>query len=174
MSDRTDSRSSLGRSTLVSGQGIHAVDVNTAQKSARFRLLNRLFSISRATRTLMGYKMAEIGIHAGQDELLLSLVPDAPLRVSHLADAMQVRAPTVSRMLNRLAVSGLVERVKDPSDHRRTVVRITPAGTEVQCRIREVRQWLENEFQAMPDRDRAEQDLARVDETLRVRLSRLR
>ncbi|MEH6718446.1 MAG: MarR family transcriptional regulator [Aurantimonas endophytica] len=146
----------------------------TTKRTPTVSLLAKLVSISKATRTLMGYKLAEIGIHPGQDELLLTLARDTPQSVTHLADVLKVRAPSVSRMLDRLAESGLVERVPDATDDRRTVVRITPAGTQMQCRIREVWQALENEFQEMPDRDRAQKDLGLVKDVLSTRLRRLR
>ncbi|NDV87970.1 winged helix DNA-binding protein [Aurantimonas aggregata] len=123
---------------------------------------------------MMGMRLGEIGLHPGQDELLLTLNPDEPTRVSALSDTLRVRPSTVSRMLTRLALSGLVERVEDARDARRTVVRITPAGTEMQCRIREVWQRVENEFQEMPSRDGAEQDLGRIEEILSTRLRRFR
>jgi DNA-binding MarR family transcriptional regulator len=91
-------------------------DMITPESATKFRILPRLFSINKATRSLLAYKLAEIDIYAGQDELLLALNPEAPLRVSLLADSLEIRTPTVSKMLHRLVASGLVERVKDGRD----------------------------------------------------------
>ncbi len=122
----------------------------------------------------MGYKLAKIGIHAGQDELLLALDPEEPRNVTLLADTLNIRIPIVSRMLDRLVASGLVERVKDSRDDRRTVIRITPAGIEMQDRIREVWLGVEDEFKEMPQHGRAQQDLERLGDILTTRLRRLR
>jgi DNA-binding MarR family transcriptional regulator len=149
-------------------------DMITPESATKLRILPRLFSVTRATRTLMGYELAKIGIHAGQDELLLALDPEAPRNVTLLADILKIRIPTVSRMLDRLVASGLVERVKDPIDNRSTVVRITPAGIEMQDRIREVWLGVEEEFKEMPQQGRAQQDLERLGDVLTARLRRLR
>jgi DNA-binding MarR family transcriptional regulator len=149
-------------------------DMSTRERPKKLGILPRLLSITKATRTLMGYKLAEIGIHAGQDELLLALDPEAPRNVTLLADTLNIRIPTVSRMLDRLAASGLVERVKDSGDNRSTVVRVTPAGIEMQDRIREVWLGVEEEFKEMPRQERAQQDLERLGSVLATRLRRLR
>jgi DNA-binding MarR family transcriptional regulator len=146
----------------------------TPESATKFRILPRLFSINKATRALLAYKLAEIDIYVGQDELLLALHPEAPLRVTLLADTLKIRTSTVSKMLHRLVASGLVERVKDSRDDRRTVVRITRAGMAMQDRIREVWLGVESEFKEMPQQDRAQQDLERLNDILTTRLRRLR
>lgn len=45
------------------------------------------------------------------------------------------RAPDLTRMLDRLAQRGLVARVRDPADRRRSVARITKAGLALLARI---------------------------------------
>jgi DNA-binding MarR family transcriptional regulator len=45
------------------------------------------------------------------------------------------RSPDLTRMLDRLARAGLVARVGDPDDHRRSVARITKAGLALLARI---------------------------------------
>ena len=55
--------------------------------------------------------------------------------VSDLATAVKQPLPAVSRALRQLEQDGLIERITDPNDRRKTLVRITPKGYELchQC-----------------------------------------
>ena len=48
--------------------------------------------------------------------------------VSALAEQTRMLPAAVSRSLRQLEDAGLAERIPDPEDHRRTLVRLTPAG----------------------------------------------
>jgi len=64
--------------------------------------------------------------------LLLLRISGAPFEASPswLADMMQIYPNHLSNLLDRLKSNGLIERRRDPSDRRRVVVRLTPAGVE--------------------------------------------
>ena len=67
---------------------------------------------------------------------ILRLLADAPepVRLGALADRLAVEAPHVTRQVQRLERSGLVERVPDPDDGRAQRVRISPKGADaVEC-----------------------------------------
>ncbi|MBB4001621.1 MarR family transcriptional regulator [Aurantimonas endophytica] len=113
---------------------------------SNIRLLPNLLSISKSLRALMGLKLAELGLHPGQDELLLALSPNMGTGVSVLANRLGVRPSTVSKMVDLLVQAGQVERAVNPRDARRTVICITPSGIEMQGRIIEVWLRLESEF----------------------------
>ena len=55
--------------------------------------------------------------------------------VSDLAAAVKQPLPAVSRALRQLEQDGLIERITDPNDRRKTLVRVTPKGYELchQC-----------------------------------------
>ncbi|KQT53308.1 hypothetical protein ASG43_19035 [Aureimonas sp. Leaf454] len=139
-------------------------------------LVSLLLSISKSTRALTSIKLAEMGFHNGQDELLLALDEEAPTSVSRIADELRVRPSTVSKMLDRLVAKGLVERQGDKRDARRTMVRITPAGLDAKSRLLEVRASLEKEL-ATPLAENGASvvtGLETVANLLAARLSRLR
>ena len=48
--------------------------------------------------------------------------------VSSLAEQTRMLPAAVSRSLRQLEDAGLAERIPDPEDHRRVLVRLTPAG----------------------------------------------
>ena len=55
---------------------------------------------------------------------------DESIYVSDLAAAVRQPMPAVSRWLRQLEQDGLIERITDPNDRRKTLVRITPAGEQ--------------------------------------------
>ena len=61
---------------------------------------------------------------------ILSLLEElGPTGVTQLAEADRSSQPTVSGAVSQLAEQGLVSRNADPLDARRSMVRLTPAGT---------------------------------------------
>ncbi|WP_353956206.1 MarR family winged helix-turn-helix transcriptional regulator [Aurantimonas endophytica] len=142
--------------------------------AAEAALVPKLLSIAKSIRAMMGLRLADLGMHAGQDELLLALVPEGTVSGSRLADTLAVRPSTVSKMLDRLVTAGLVERAEDPRDARRTVVRLTSSGVDMQGRLREVWQEVENELQDVPDRSVVTHSLQELQRVLSAKLRRLR
>ena len=58
-----------------------------------------------------------------------------PLRISELNRHVLLSQPALSRLVDRLAERGLVERQPDPADGRRVRLSLTGAGQAVQRRI---------------------------------------
>lgn len=58
-----------------------------------------------------------------------------PIRVSHLAELLDLSLPVTSRALQRLEDDGLVARQADPSDGRATRFVSTPEGRDARTRI---------------------------------------
>lgn len=65
---------------------------------------------------------------SGRHLLALAHLAEAePLGVGELAERLNVSLPTGSIVVHELAGYGLVERLEDPTDRRRAIVRIDPA-----------------------------------------------
>jgi len=60
---------------------------------------------------------------------------DGPQRMSELNRHVLLSQPALSRMVDRLADRGLVDRCTDPGDRRGVRLSLTPAGREAQRRI---------------------------------------
>ncbi|MFM1990901.1 MAG: hypothetical protein RJA99_3858 [Pseudomonadota bacterium] len=56
---------------------------------------------------------------------------DAPKSASEVAEIILQKQPTVSKLLERMRLQGLVDRVPDETDRRRVVVSLTPRGRRV-------------------------------------------
>jgi MarR family transcriptional regulator, organic hydroperoxide resistance regulator len=91
--------------------------------------LNRsVIAFARAHRAAAAQLLAEVGLHPGQEVLVLTLVERGPTSVSQLAGLLGVEVPTVTKMVRRVEAVGLVERRPDPADGRVVLVALTPAG----------------------------------------------
>jgi DNA-binding MarR family transcriptional regulator len=66
--------------------------------------------------------------------VLLRLADEDGLTQAQLSRRQRVEAPTMCRMVDRLARDGLVERTSDPLDRRATRVSLTAEGRAVVAR----------------------------------------
>ena len=87
-----------------------------------------LARVCRAHRGSVGAALSEVGLHAGQEMVLLQLWREDGLGHTELAERLGVEPPTVSNMLGRMQKAGLVERRRDPEDARCSRVYLTQKG----------------------------------------------
>jgi DNA-binding MarR family transcriptional regulator len=71
------------------------------------------------------------GLSAARLSALSVIVYAGPLTLGRLAEAEQVRSPTMTRIVDQLVEDGLAERESVPADGRRTLVRATAAGVNL-------------------------------------------
>ncbi len=123
----------------------------------------------RLTRTVESSLRANHGLTLSDFEALIRLgrSVDRQMSMSELAGQMVLTSGGVTRMVDRLAAQGLVERVSCPSDRRVQWARLTDAGHQVVSAAVEthLRDLEEHFLSAMSPRER---------ETLDAVLDRLR
>ena len=75
----------------------------------------------------------EHGLSLGSYEVLLHLAsaPERSLRMGELADRLLLSRSGLTRLVDRLADRGLVERHSCPEDRRGLYARLTPEGVEL-------------------------------------------
>lgn len=122
----TDARASEREARLV--------EVGARLHSAAIHLLRRVRREDRAS-----------GLSAARLSALSVLVFGGPRTIGELAEAEQVRPPTMTRLVAGLEEDGYVARVSDPSDARVVRVEPTDAGRRVleDGRLRRVRRMTE-------------------------------
>jgi DNA-binding MarR family transcriptional regulator len=99
--------------------------------------------------------VVEAGVSLARARTLATLHRDGPRRLTDLALLEQVAQPTMSALINRLEVDGLISRGGDARDGRTVVVSITDAGRECLGRLIERRsRSLERSLDQLPDEDR--------------------
>jgi DNA-binding MarR family transcriptional regulator len=127
---------------------------------------------SAAIHLLRGVRRedAAAGLPPAQLSALSVLVFGGPSTLGRLAEAEQVRPPTMSRIVAALEAAGLVERAPHPDDARSMLLSATTVGRDVLVAGRRRRVGvLEARLRALPARDLAA--LARAAEVL-TRVSR--
>jgi DNA-binding MarR family transcriptional regulator len=87
-----------------------------------------LAKVCKAHRGNVGELLSEVGLHVGQEMVLIELWETDGLRGGELAERLGVEPPTVTKMLRRLERCGLVERRQDPQDARSFRVYLTEEG----------------------------------------------
>src|SRR2546423_1149696 len=99
-------------------------------REPRYFLLGRMRAIERAAHRAMLEAIQEAGypyMRTPHIALMAHMTPEG-LRITELADLMQVTKSAASQLVTWLDRHGLVERVPDPADRRATLVRATSAA----------------------------------------------
>lgn len=89
-----------------------------------------LVRTAKRHRSVAATLYAPHGIHPGQDMVIDELWRAGDRTLGQLAAALQIEAPTVSRTVERLERSGLVEKRRSTTDGRSTLVSLSVAGRE--------------------------------------------
>ncbi len=128
-----------------------------------------IFRVARLHKSIAGRLLREVGLHPGQELVLLMLWAQGPLRIVDLVDAVESDAPSMTRSVARLEKVGLVRRTPSPTDRRAVLVEATEASLALRARVEEA--WGELErltVQALSERHQAQalRSLALLEESL--------
>src|SRR5690606_23656252 len=91
-------------------------------------LASAVTQAARSMRTVLSRSLAERGLYAGQDGVILALAQEDGLTTGQLAGHLGVKAPTMTRTIGRMEAQGFLERRGDGADGRLTKVFLTEAG----------------------------------------------
>src|ERR1700733_10245752 len=97
------------------------------------RSVNREFAfmindVGRMLRTYADYKASQFGITRAQWVVLVRVDRFEGLKQSELAEMLDLQPITLTRLLDRLCDSGLIERRSDPADRRAKRLFLMPAA----------------------------------------------
>jgi MarR family transcriptional regulator, transcriptional regulator for hemolysin len=95
--------------------------------------LNREFAfmlndVARLLRTYADYKASQFGMTRAQWAVLVRVDRSEGLNQSELAEVLDLQPITLTRLLDKLCDSGLIERRPDPADRRAKRLFLTPAA----------------------------------------------
>jgi DNA-binding MarR family transcriptional regulator len=108
-----------------------------------------------------GIGLADGGLTTTQRLALIELMDSGPLRLGALAERIGATDPTVSRAMDGLVDTGIVERQADPDDRRAVLHFVTAKGRAwVKRRRGEVAAALDQALERLTPADRA--DLIRL------------
>lgn len=94
-----------------------------------------LTQAARSMRTALSRSLAEAGLYAGQDGVILQLEAEPGLTPGQLAQRLGVKAPTMTRTIGRMEAQGFLERRADGSDARLTKIHLSETGRQSVERI---------------------------------------
>jgi MarR family transcriptional regulator, transcriptional regulator for hemolysin len=87
-----------------------------------------LNDVARLLRTYADYKAAQFGITRAQWAVLVRLDHSEGFNQSELAEVLDLQPITLTRLLDKLCDSGLIERRPDPDDRRAKRLFLTAAA----------------------------------------------
>jgi deazaflavin-dependent oxidoreductase (nitroreductase family) len=96
----------------------------------------RLLSLRHRARAAA--LLAPVGLHPGQEALLLELARTGPMIQAQLSDALGCEPPSVTLMARKLEASGHVRRAPDPADKRASVVELTDSGKALADQVKDL------------------------------------
>jgi DNA-binding MarR family transcriptional regulator len=96
----------------------------------------RLLSLRHRARAAA--LLAPLGLHPGQEVLLLELARAGPMIQAQLSEALGCEPPSVTIMIRKLEASGYVRREPAPTDKRASIVALTDSGRAMAERVKEL------------------------------------
>lgn len=96
----------------------------------------RLLSLRHRARAAV--LLAPLGLHPGQEVLLLELARSGPRIQAQLSEALGCEPPSVTLMARKLEASGHIRRKSTPSDGRASIVELTASGKALADRIKQL------------------------------------
>jgi DNA-binding MarR family transcriptional regulator len=94
----------------------------------------RLLSLRHRARAAA--LLAPLGLHPGQEALMLELARTGPMIQAQLSEALAVEPPSVTIMTRKLEASGHIRRGPAPSDKRASIVELTDSGKALADQVR--------------------------------------
>jgi MarR family transcriptional regulator for hemolysin len=138
--------------------------------SGRRELAFLLYDVARLLRTLADQRVRALDMTRAQWAVLAELERGEGRKQSELAETLEIKPITLTRLVDRLCASGLVERRADPDDRRAKRLYLLPAARPLVERLSELGEGLMAEVLAgldQPDIDRMRQQLNVTKENLR-------
>ncbi|GAB2441645.1 MarR family winged helix-turn-helix transcriptional regulator [Nocardia tengchongensis] len=115
----------------------------------------RLLSLRHRARAAA--LLAPLGLHTGQEALLLELDRSGPMIQAQLSGALGCEPPSVTLMTRKLEASGHIRRSPAPTDKRASVVELTDSGRALAEQVKQLwRELAEETVAGLPQRTVAE------------------
>ena len=94
-----------------------------------------IMDVARLLKTYADQRARQFGISRAQWAVLIRIDRSEGLKQSELADMLDLQPITLTRLLDRLADSGLIERRADPNDRRANRLYLKPAAKPLLDRL---------------------------------------
>jgi len=97
-----------------------------------------IMDVARMLRTYADQRARQFGISRAQWVVLIRVERTEGLKQSELADILDLQPISLTRLLDRLAENGLIERRPDPNDRRANRLYLKPAARPLLAQLAEL------------------------------------
>jgi MarR family transcriptional regulator for hemolysin len=97
-----------------------------------------IMDVARLLRTYADQRARQFGISRAQWAVLIRIDRSEGLKQSELAEILDLQPISLTRLLDRLAENGLIERRADPNDRRANRLYLMPAARPMLDRLAEL------------------------------------
>jgi DNA-binding MarR family transcriptional regulator len=94
-----------------------------------------IMDVARLLKTYADQRARQFGISRAQWAVLMRIERNEGLKQSELAEILDLQPITLTRLLDRLANNGLIERRADPNDRRANRLYLKPAAKPLLGRL---------------------------------------
>lgn len=129
-----------------------------------------LMDVARMLKTYSDQRGRQFGVSRAQWVVLMRLDRSEGLKQSELAEILDLQPISLTRLLDRLAENGLIERRPDPNDRRANRLYLTPAARPLLEQLADLGQEMMSEVLAgiaTASRERLLRDLIAMKDSLR-------
>ncbi|MGX1853600.1 MarR family winged helix-turn-helix transcriptional regulator [Streptomyces sp. NPDC055299] len=137
----TQSTPEAGKGSAARGQGA-TVPVPAAAGGGP--VSHAIFRLARLHRMFAGQLLRRIGLHPGQELVMMHLWELGPQRQTDLVRLMDSDAATMTRTVRRLEQAGFVRRRPSPTDKRASLIEPTAASHALRREVEQVWSQLED------------------------------
>ena len=106
----------------------------TPQREIAFTIMD----VARLLKTYADQRARQFGISRAQWAVLIRVERNEGLKQSELAEMLDLQPISLTRLLDRLAENGLIERRADPNDRRANRLYLKPAAKPLIARLAEL------------------------------------
>ncbi|MEV5834204.1 MarR family winged helix-turn-helix transcriptional regulator [Nocardia sp. NPDC052112] len=111
-------------------------------------LNHAIVRVARLHRLLAGQLLRRVGLHPGQELVMMQLWDRGPQRQTDLVRMLGSDAATMTRTIQRLEHAGFVRRRACDTDKRATIIEPTPASQALRREVEDIWAELENSVTA--------------------------
>src|SRR5476651_974058 len=97
-----------------------------------------IMDVARLIKTYADQRARQFGISRAQWAVLIRIARTEGLKQSELAEMLDLQPITLTRLLDRLADNGLIERRADPNDRRANRLYLMPAAKPLRDQLAEL------------------------------------
>lgn len=103
-----------------------------------------IFALARSHRGLAAQLLRDVGLFPGQEIILMQLWQQDCQSQNGLGRTLRLDHSTVAKSVRRLECAGIVSRCRCAADGRVTIVSLTQAGRDLECKVRAAWSTLES------------------------------